>query len=567
MTARSKGLILALVLVVFLVVVPIIAITSWNPPAPALGGRSAVVLDIGGEMLEYHPGFSPNLVFGKRSMTLTDFLTCIEEARVDPRVKALVLRMSPSSAGPAKCEELEDAVGRFTEAGKLVVAFSSMLTNYEYLVACASDSIFMPPAGYLIVIGPASSAAFLRGSFDKLGIRPNIDRIGEYKSAAETYTRTKHTPPAREMTERLLGGYYRGFVSGIAEGRGVGEDTVRAWIDRGLYDPERARDEGLIDGVRYWDEVERIFDDKDIDLIEAPYYLRLRHDGGSLTGPRIAVIHAQGLLTAGESGFDPFNGLTMGSESIIDELRKARENRSIKAVILRIDSPGGDGMAGDMISREVEVTTREKPVVVSMSDVAASGGYEIAYRASEIVAMPGTLTGSIGSITGKMNLRGLYDKLGVTKDEIGTGRMSLLYSDYSDFSDEEWKTIREEHWAFYRGWIRQIARFRHMTEAEVDSLGRGRVWTGLEARENGLIDAVGGLDRAVGVACKLAGIADSSRVVLVHYPRKVGLLQELMSRNILGDAIAYAIHDVLTRDESSVGRLLLEHRASDERIH
>lgn len=567
MTARSKGLILALVLIAFLIVIPIIAITNFHPPVPTIGGRSAIVLDIGGEMLEYHPTFSPGLMFGKRAMTLTDFLTCIEAARVDPRVKALVLRMTPSAAGPAKCEELVAALNRFTDTGKLVVAFSPMLTNYEYLVACASDSIFMPPAGYLIVVGPASSAPFIRGSLDKLGIRPNIDRIGEYKSAAEMYTQTKHTPPAREMTERLLGDFYDDFVSGIAEARGVGEDTVRTWIDRGLYDPERALDEGLIDGVRYWDEIEKSFDDKNIDLVEAPEYLRTRRGAGSLTGPRVAVIHAQGLITMGESGFDPVNGMTMGSRTIIDELRRARENGSIKAVILRIDSPGGDGMAGDMISREVEVTTREKPVVVSMSDVAASGGYEIAYRANKIVAMPGTLTGSIGSITGKMNLRGLYNKLGVTKDEIGTGRMSLLYSDYSDFSDEEWKTVKEEHWAFYRGWIREIARFRHMTETQVDSLGRGRVWTGLEAEENGLIDAVGGLDRAVGVACKLAGIPDSSRVVLVHYPRRVGVLQELLSRDIFGDAIAYAIHDVLTRDESSLGRLFLEHRASDERIH
>jgi protease-4 len=566
MTARSKGLILALVLIGILVVIPIIAITSWRPIAPSIGGRAAVVLDIGGEILEYHPGFSPGLVFGRRMMTLTDYLATIDEARVDPRVKALVLRLTPSSAGPAKCEELEDAIDRFAETGKLVISFSPVLTNYEYLIACAADSVFMPPTGYLIVVGPASSAEFLRGTFDKLGIKPNIDRIGEYKSAAETYTEKKHTPPARAMTERLLGDFYDDLVSGIADERGVGADTVRQWIDRGLYDPARALDEGLIDGVRYWDEIEKSFDDKNIDLVDAAEYLRTRRTV-SLAGPHIAVVHAQGIITMGQSGFDPLGGLTMGSQSVIDELRKARESGSIKAVILRIDSPGGDGVAGDMISREVEVTAKEKPVVVSMSDVAASGGYEIAYRASKIVAMPGTLTGSIGSITGKLNLRGLYNKLGVTKDEIGTGPMSLIYSDYSDFTADQWKVIREEHWAFYDGWIREIARFRHMRESAVDSLGRGRVWTGAEALQNGLVDAVGGLDRAVGVACKLAGIADSSRAVLVHYPRRVSLLQELLSRNLLGDAVAYAIHDACTRDESALSRLLLEHRAGDVRIH
>ena len=190
-------------------------------------------------------------------------------------------------------------------------------------------------------------------------------------------------------------------------------------------------------------------------------------------------------------------------------------------MILRVDSPGGDGIAGDMISREVELTSKEKPVVVSMSDVAASGGYEIAYRADRIIAMPASITGSIGSITGKMNVRGLYNKLGVTKDEIGTGKNSLIYSDYRDFSDDEWALVREEHWAFYRSWIEEIARFREMPVDSIDSLGRGRVWTGTQAVATGLIDGMGGMRSAVSAACELAGIADSSRVVLVHYPQRV----------------------------------------------
>jgi len=474
-------------------------------------------------------------------------------------VKGLVLKIHPSGAGAAKCQELGNVVVRFKESGKPVVAFSAVLEGHHYLLACAADSIFMPPAGYVVIPGPSSSAIFFRGAFDKLGINPNIDRIGAYKSAAETYTEKERTPESRAMTRLLLGDIYERFVADVAAARGCGTDAVLAWVDRGLFSPERAFNEGVIDGVRYWDEIEARFEKEGASLVDSREYLRGKRAAAAPVGPRIAVIHAQGLITTGESGFDPISGLTMGSETIIEELRRARDDETIEAVILRVDSPGGDGIAGDMISREVELVSMEKPVVVSMSDVAASGGYEIAYRADAIVALPSSVTGSIGSITGKLNARGLYNKLGITKDEIGTGRHSLIYSDYRDFTDDEWALVREEHWAFYRGWIEEIARFREMPVDSIDSLGRGRVWTGSQAFDNGLIDGVGGLRETVFAACGLAGIADSSRVVLVHYPKRVTILQEILSRNILEDAASYAIHRALF-DESYVrGGLLLMH--------
>jgi protease-4 len=559
MTERAKQLTLAFFLLGFLVVVPVIAIMSWGPSAPPVAKNSAIVLEIAGEMLEYHPTFSPGVFFGRRELTLTDALTCLDDAAGDSRVKGIVLKISPSGAGVAKCEELKAAVERFKKSGKPVIAFSSILEGHHYLLACAADSIFMPPAGYLIIPGPASSATFVRGTFDKLGIRPNIDRIGDYKSAAEMYTEKERTPKSREMTDRLLGDIFEGFVADVAAARDCGEDAVLAWVDRGLYSPERAFSAGIIDGVRYWDEIESRFEKKDVHLVGAQEYLRAKRAAAPAAGPRIAVIHAQGLITTGESGFDPMSGLTMGSETVAAELRRAREDDAVKAVILRVDSPGGDGIAGDMISREVELTSNEKPVVVSMSDVAASGGYEIAYRADRIIALPGSITGSIGSITGKLNMRGLYDKLGITKDEIGTAKNSLIYSDYRDFSEDEWALVREEHFAFYRGWIEEIAHFREMSVDSVDSLGRGRVWTGREAAANGLIDATGGMRRAIAAACELAKIADSTRVVLVHYPRRVTILQEILSRNLLEDAVSYAVYKTLFPGPSPRGGLFLEH--------
>ncbi|RKZ05731.1 hypothetical protein DRQ05_05915, partial [bacterium] len=223
--------------------------------------------------------------------------------------------------------------------------------------------------------------------------------------------------------------------------------------------------------------------------------------------------------------------------------------RTVKAVVLRVDSPGGDANASDMISREVEITRKVKPVVVSMSDVAASGGYEISFRANKIVAMPGTLTGSIGSFLGKFNMKGFYDKIGMTKDEMAYGEKALMFSDYRDFSPAEWKAIKEEHWKFYRHWIAEVARYRRMSVARVDSLGRGRVWMGDQALANGLIDELGGLDRAIAIARDLAGIKDSTKVSVVHYPGTMSYLKELFSRDSIDDLILYNLYRVLNRKE------------------
>lgn len=557
MAKRWKHLVLILFLVLFLVVIPLMAFFGLFKGGIRIEtGKRAVVVDVRGSMLDYEPHFSAGIILARREDTQTDVLTAIDRAARDRRVEALVLRVFPSGAGAAKCEEIRLALHRFRKTGKRVITFSPMLFNYHYLIACASDSVFMPPSGYLMLSGPASSATFIRGTLDKLGITPNIHRIGRYKSAAEFFTERGRTPESREMTERLLDDFYARFVETVSVDRVVGEDTVRAWIERALFSPPSALREGLIDGVRYWDQIAAAFRDESIDLVESREYLRSAGPF-SPVAPRVAVIHAQGRIIMGESGIDLMDGLTMGSKTIIRELHRARTSSRIDAVILRVDSPGGDALAGEMISREVEITSRIKPVVVSMSDVAASGGYEISYRADRIVALPGSVTGSIGSLLGKLNMRGFYNRLGVTKDEIGVGEKALIYSDYRDFSAEEWDVIREEHWAFYRNWVADIARYRDMTVEAVDSIGRGRVWTGEQAVDRGLIDGLGGLDRALAIACELAGIEDPSRAVLVHLPERLSLIQALLSGGFFDSAIDYTLHGALRRVAGGHGALFL----------
>jgi protease-4 len=409
----------------------------------------------------------------------------------------------------------------------------------------------MPPSSYLMITGPASSALFLKGTFDKLGIRPNIDRIGDYKSAAETFTETERTPASREMAGWLLDDIYERFVDAIAEARGLGEDTVRMHIDYGLFAPRSALAAGLIDGIRNWDEISGRLEAEGITLLPAREYIRVRElNAPAFSSRRIAVVHAGGTIVMGESGFDATFGQTVGAETVIRELRRVREEEGIKAVVLRVDSPGGDGIAGAMISREVEITAAVKPVVVSMSDVAASGGYEISYRADRIVALPGSITGSIGSFTGKLNVRGFYDRIGFTKDEMGTGAKSLMNSNYRDYTSAEWEVLREEHRAFYRHWIEDIARFRDMEVTRVDSIAQGRVWTGRQARERGLVDEEGGFNRALEIACELAGIEDPDDAAIMHLPTRLSILQRILSGGYLEHTAAYLIHYTLFRHPS-----------------
>ncbi len=558
MNVRWKPLLLVLFLVLFLVVIPLMAFFGlFTGDMRTETGKKAVVLDVRGNMREYQPQFSAGIVLARGEITQTDILTAIERAAGDRRVEALIVRVFPSAAGAAKCEEIRDALHRFRETGKRVITFSPVLVNYHYLIACASDSVFMPPSGFLLVSGPASSAVFIRGMFDKLGITPNIHRIERYKSAAEMLTDYERSPESQEMTDSLLSDFFDRFVEAAADDRGVGEDTVRAWIDRALFNPQRAAEEGIIDGVRYWDEITAMFRTDGIELVELREYSK---SAGAFSpgAPRVAVIHAQGRIVMGESGIDPIDGLTMGSETITRELRRARDSRRIDAVLLRVDSHGGDGLAGEVISREVEITARTKPVVVSMSDVAASGGYEISYRADRIVALPGSITGSIGSIIGKLNMHGLYDRIGVTKDETGIGDKSLIQSDYRDYSAAEWDVIEEEHWAFYQNWIADIARCRGMTVGAVDSVGRGRVWTGNQARERGLVDDVGGFNRALETACELAGIDDPSRVDLVHLPERMSLLEVLFSGRLFEEGLAYTLHGMIDRAVSDQEPVLFD---------
>lgn len=499
---------------------------------PDIKGDSYLVLSLEGEIVDYPLGGITSQIFGGGPGSHAELLENLEKAVVDDRIKGVILKVGSSTLGSAKLQELRKAVRKVQESGKKVYAFSEFLSTRDYYIASVCDSIFMAPAGYLTMTGAAGGRMFLKNMLDKLEIKPNIHRIEDYKSAAEMVTRSEMSDESEEQATWLMDDLYAEYITAVASDRSMTPSDLEAVWDRALYLPEEGVEAGLVDETLFWDQLEDRLKDPDDEKLKTVYggtYSKVDRADVGLEGKKIAIVHGQGLIHGGKSGVDPMMGMTMGAKSVVQDLRTVLEDEDIVGVVFRVDSPGGVGLASDVIGRWVKVVDGEKPVVVSMADVAASGGYMVSHRIRPIVALPNTITGSIGSITGKFNMRGLYDKLGVTFDFVWKGPHSLIFSDYYDWTDEEARMVAENHWKGFNNWVEDIAKHRDMTFEEVDSVARGRVWTGRQALERNLVDRLGGLDAALAAVKEEAGIPADEEVTLVHYPVKKGLVESLMS--------------------------------------
>ena len=378
------------------------------------------------------------------------------------------------------------------------------------------------PASSLDLTGLASYELFLRGMLDKVGAYPDALHVGDYKTASNIYTEHTYTPAHREMATSLNTDLYEQLVRGLADGRHKSEAEVRTLIDHGPFLPEDALRAGLVDDVAYEDELDdkvQLTTSGEVHFLEQSEYRNISTTSLGLDrGQRIAVIYAVGLISSGQSSYDSPQGQVTGSDTLIDYLRKARADRSIKAIVLRIDSPGGSAIASDVIWREVMLTRNIKPVIASMSDVAASGGYYIAMSAHAIVAQPATLTGSIGVVMVKFAIDGTLKKLGLNMEHVQQGRYADLYSPVRPFTPEEKAKVEEQMQATYDGFVEKAAAGRNTTPEKIDAIGQGRVWTGRQAKALGLVDELGGLDRAVAIAKERAKIPQGAGVELVVYP-------------------------------------------------
>ena len=511
-------------------------VVSRGPTVPS---TAALVLRPGGEIGEIVPDDVFGLIGGS-NITVRTFVSALEKARRDPRIKTVVLMPSTLSLPYwAKVQELRDAVIDFKKSKKTVVAFLEYGGDREYYLASAADKIYLLPTSSLDLTGVASYEIFLRGALDKIGAVPDFLHVGEYKTAVNQYTEKGFTPPHREMSESLNRDMYDQLVRGIADARKKSEQDVRALIDQGPFTPEDALRHGLVDELAYEDQL----DDRVPELrsgsretrrIEGRDYSRVRAESvGFRPRSRIAVIYAVGVITSGRSGFDPLNGPTVGSETLVEQIREVRDDDSVKAIILRVDSPGGSSVASDVIWRELMITRDQKPsrpLIASMSDLAASGGYYISMPAHVIVAQPATLTGSIGVYYGKIALGGTLNKLGLTTETVTSGANADIYSPFEPFKPGHRTRIQDHMQGFYENFVEKAAESRKTTPEKIDTVAQGRVWTGRQARENGLVDALGGLDTAVRIAKERARIAPGEDVELVVYPRRRSVFEALSAQ-------------------------------------
>jgi len=513
---------------------------------PPVAGNSTLVLKVGGDLAEIAPTDVVSYVRGVKAPTVRTIVDSLRKAKVDSRIHAVLLKPTGfESPFWAKVQEIRDAVLDYKKSGKPVYAYLEYGGDREYYLATAADRIFLMPSSPLDLTGVASYELFLRGTLDKIGAVPDLHHIGDYKTATNTFTEKGFTPAHKEMDQSLNLDMYEQLVRGIADGRKKNEADIRRVLDDGPFMPEDALHAGLIDDVAYQDQVEDTLRGAQRGaLVDGDDYARVTVSAASLTkGPRIAVIYAAGAITSGKSGFDPLNGGAAGSDTLIDYIKQARRDSSVRAIVLRIDSPGGSAAASDAIWRELMLTKRERadrPLVASMSDLAASGGYYVAMPAQVILAQPSTLTGSIGIFGGKVVTGGVYEKLGARIDSTSVGKHAEINSPARPYNAEELEKLKEQLQAFYDQFVEKVAESRHSTPEKIDAIAQGRVWTGRQAKQNGLVDQLGGLDAAIAVAKQRAKIPPDSSIELVVYPPRKSFY-ELVTEQFSGSADSAAV--------------------------
>ena len=539
MSARRGVLAFVLAVVLLGFVVLVVAINlRW----PSVGRPSEPVVLVFQLPETLEEGPPPPRAFpwaGRRRerLTLYDVLRGLRAAAADDRVAGLVLHIDSMDWGWAKVGEVRDAVLRFRAAGKPVYASLSGGGEREYLLASAADRVGMPPASVLQVDGLVATATYYRGAFDKFGVSPNFAYVGRFKSAVESYTRPDMSPDSRAALSAVLDDLYEVLLTGIGAARAMSRDSVARLIDDGPFTAAEARQRGLLDTLIY---------DTEMDTLalrrgrhRAPTQPFGRYVDGlvpSRLGPHVALVTASGAIVSGRSRELPGMEDELGSETVIEALRQARTRKAIKAIVLRIDSPGGTTQASDDIWREVERCRVVKPVIVSMSDVAASGGYYFAVAGDSIVASPTTLTGAIGVYGGKFNILGLYRKVGLNVETVTRGRHAGMLSPFRDFTPEEERRFQESLESFYRGFVARVARGRHLAVPAVDSVAEGRVWTGRAALGRGLVDRRGGLATAFERARARARIPRDAELVVERFPRvRRSFIQRMIEGLASGD--------------------------------
>ena len=476
----------------------------------------------------------------RQELGLHDILRNIDKARRDERIKGIFLNLSSLSMGIATLDEIRGALSEFRKSGKFIYAYADSYSQGAYYLASVANTVAVNPEGGVELRGLHTELMFFKGALDKLGIEPEVIRHGKFKSAIEPFTLDKMSPENREQISRLLGSVWNTWLGNISADRKLPKEELQAIADQ--YRSRKAKDAldlRLIDKTAYFDEVtDDLRKQCGLEEKEKVRYVELQKYNKAYVKPekefsnrKIAVVYAVGEIRSGQGSDE-----VIGSERISEAIRKARLDTTVKAIVLRVNSPGGSALASEVIWREALLARKAKPLVVSMGDLAASGGYYISCIADTIVAQANTLTGSIGVFGLLFNTQNMWkDKLGITFDTVRTGRFADIGSLSRPLTAEERAIYQEEVEQIYNVFIGHVAEGRNMTTAAVDSIGQGRIWSGTDAKQIGLVDVIGGLETAKSIAAKMAGL-DNYRTV--NYPEQKEFLQKLME-DFSADAKAY----------------------------
>ncbi len=518
------------------------AIAASVGSAASVSDGAVLKMKLGGVLPEYVQSEGLDELFGPKPVTVQQHVFNLRKAAADKRIKGVLLELGPLQAGPAKIEELRDALVEFKKSGKFVIAWSEYLTEREYGLAIAADQIVMPKDSRFEFNGFATDLAHYPGLLEKLGIEVQYFRFGKYKSGSgEQFGRKAFTEPVKEMISGNLERVFAHFVDAVATHRKLDAAQVRALIEEAGGKADWALEKKLIDRLAYWDEVEAdlktrtgVKDDEKVKFIGASKYRSVTGKQAGLPEGKhtFAMIYSVGLIVAGKGGTDPFSGGdSQGSDAIIKSLRKAVEDDDVKAIIFRVDSPGGAGLGCDYVRREIEKARAKKPVIVSMSDVAASGGYWVSMDATAIVAQPSTYTGSIGIFAVVPNLGPLYEKLELNNETFKAGTHADSIIGARRMTDEEAKQFDDDLHASYNRFVELAAKGRGKTFEQLEPVAQGRTWLGDEALEKGLVDKLGGTTTAVQLAKEKAGLPLDEPVKIEIFTPKKTFAQSLFERD------------------------------------
>ena len=535
------GLVTGVILVFLSFILLFAALLRFREKPPQISDNSVVVLRLSGEIPEKAaievPLQLPDILGGGApALSVANVWMILRMAAADSHIKAIVLEPDGVSAGWAKLEEIRNDVEQFRQSGKPVFAYLRNPSTRDYYIALASDRIFSGPEEVLMLKGLRAEAMYFKKTLDLLGVTVEVEHAGKYKDFGDMFTRSDMSPETREVTNSLVDDLYGNLVAHIAQARKKSKEEVQAIIDQGPFNARQALQAGLVDQLCFEDEMWSALKDKlhsgEPVKVSATKYVKVPPSDAGIQGKsRIALLIGEGDIVRGEPDDNGADENSLTSYGFDKLLTQVGGDSSIKGVVVRVDSPGGEVTASDEIWRQMNLLSKKKPLVISMSDLAASGGYYMVMTGDQIVAEPGTLTGSIGVVFGKPDLHGLYDKLGITKDAIQRGKYADVDSDYTSLTPDERNKLKEGIDASYQDFVSKVAAARHRRFDQIEPVSQGRVWLGSQAQPRGLVDQLGGLDAAIDLVKQRAKIPAGERVTIVPYPPRRSVFDLLFRRS------------------------------------